>query len=180
MPFERLQHLPTKRHPTALPIALHARLGSSLRVDALDRGDGVRPVDVFPFERKRLLGTHPGPDEEHRERPVRGDQLAAIASTSSQEANGLDLTVLVELDPAVADAVGRVAFDQLPRHRADYVGGEREGGVGVRSSRTHPLIREQPSSFARITAKRGAKEMWAHARLAYVVVRNTLNKQRSV
>ena len=46
-----------------------------------------------------------------------GISSAAIASTSSHDGERADLPVLVEPHPPVANAVGGIALDQVPRHR---------------------------------------------------------------
>jgi hypothetical protein len=56
MLFERLKHPCAERDATSLPVALLARLRPPLGMNALDGGNGVRLVDVPPFERERLLG----------------------------------------------------------------------------------------------------------------------------
>lgn len=74
MLVERLKNLRPKR-PAPLPVALLARLRPSLRMNTLDAGDGVRLVEVTPFEGERFFWAHTCADEEHRQRGVGGVQL---------------------------------------------------------------------------------------------------------
>jgi hypothetical protein len=75
MLVERLEHTSAQRNPAALPVGFLARFGAALRMDTLDRRHGVLLVDVLPFERERLFGTHAGADEEDGDRPVDGEQF---------------------------------------------------------------------------------------------------------
>ena len=103
---ERVQHAGAKRHPAPLPIRLAARLRPAARVDTLHARDSLGPVDVAPLERQRLLRSHPGADQEHRQRAVDGWKFGGDRVDLVPTRERPNLAILVESGLPVFDPVG--------------------------------------------------------------------------